>query len=146
MSFPFVSVSIPYRLATNFWGFPCWSFCFPFVSIPYRLATNRALCCSHWGCLEEFQFLIGWLQTIINEPKRGIGKRFQFLIGWLQTVKAFFPTFPEYMFQFLIGWLQTMIFLSILFWIFLVSIPYRLATNLDLYANDHGGHYRFNSL
>ena len=54
-------VSIPYRLATN----PQVSalhLTFLLVSIPYRLATNFSLIYAN-DCDNEFQFLIGWLQT-----------------------------------------------------------------------------------
>ena len=34
---------------------------------------------------EKFQFLIGWLQTVIAKEALMQLEKFQFLIGWLQT-------------------------------------------------------------
>ena len=100
-----------------------------------------------------FQFLIGWLQTIIffthqsNEvscfnslqvgykPPSALCtsvtlKRFQFLIGWLQTVLLPWVILAGLIqFQFLIGWLQTKMEKLDLLDRNLVSIPHRLATN-----------------
>ena len=57
---------------------------------------------------------------------------FQFLIGWLQTLPANLYTRPQYTFQFLIGWLQTRGKFKIIHDLQFVSIPYRLATNLSV--------------
>ena len=56
----------------------------------------------------EFQFLIGWLQTILRVFQMLVQTVFQFLIGWLQTSPLHTPSELDAQ----------------------VSIPYRLATNL----------------
>ena len=87
-------VSIPYRLATNhFSGFIDTPL--QIVSIPYRLATNFCF----YACrrLErfQFQFLIGWLQTFTYYLNLVLDGWFQFLIGWLQTCNPeLFTVFP----------------------------------------------------
>ena len=60
---------------------------------------------------------------------------FQFLIGWLQTVVEKLADCEHHSFQFLIGWLQTSLRDSHIIGTKVVSIPYRLATNLYLSAD-----------
>ena len=55
------------------------------VSIPHRLATNSLTIAENWEVLPEFQFLIGWLQTLVHTYNDFLNNWFQFLIGWLQT-------------------------------------------------------------
>ena len=76
------------------------------VSIPYRLATNFVLLILT-DSRTRFQFLIGWLQTITSHKIQVFSFKFQFLIGWLQTRLYKFATPEPLRFQFLIGWLQT---------------------------------------
>ena len=56
-------VSIPYRLATNLGNSWCNNYSWQ-VSIPYRLATNSNGGAIKGGQTDQFQSLIGWLQTI----------------------------------------------------------------------------------
>ena len=56
------------------------------VSIPHRLATNVERKTVVFTGL-EFQFLIGWLQTVTTGVYNTNINSFQFLIGWLQTLE-----------------------------------------------------------
>ena len=99
------------------------------VSIPYRLATNRV---AKPGAtlLALFQFLIGQLQTHTAGAGGGTPLvKFQFLIGQLQTPCYYHERQRPEWFQFLIGQLQTKNIRVLILLYFLVSIPYRLATN-----------------
>ena len=126
------------------------------VSIPHRLATNLI---KKYGIIlhhDRFQFLIGWLQTHPKKPIATLLLQFQFLIGWLQTIGNELKDLSEdecfnssqvgyklhkikcccqcaYGFQFLIGWLQTSCLKrkSNDIGAFIISIPYRLATNWE---------------
>ena len=104
------------------------------VSIPYRLATNEAIAAYSFTKRELFQFLIGWLQTIMAKKKFEVATMFQFLIGWLQTINDNSSRFTTIMFQFLIGWLQTQELVGYPSISVFVSIPYRLATNRNAKA------------
>ena len=77
------------------------------VSIPYRLATNlQGIDVTKY--VDEFQFLIGWLQTRKLTSVKSENIEFQFLIGWLQThINVTLYKDGVAVFQFLIGWLQT---------------------------------------
>ena len=97
--------------------------------------------------LEKFQFLIGQLQTFSVSLTASFLITFQFLIGQLQTTEAK-DKFQERKleFQFLIGQLQTHGQAAYFHTYCPVSIPYRLATNklekAKLYTEQHS----FNSL
>ncbi len=62
---PDLTVSIPYRLATNKHPATRQEICQSSVSIPYRLATNGLCSFNGLDIVFMFQFLIGWLQTEI---------------------------------------------------------------------------------
>ena len=86
----------------------------------------------------EFQFLIGWLQTISTIEKEGEKCLLVSIPYRLATNKyeGRRYDFIRLVFQFLIGWLQTN-WIELHFRIyFFVSIPYRLATNLLLFNNN----------
>ena len=112
-----VSVSIPYRLATNAMLIAA-GLTVRRVSIPYRLATNSRV---HFyvpnskECFNplqvgykryfwkytvnhdiQFQSLIGWLQTFIVVFVHIFHRVFQSLIGWLQTWKNVYATDSEF--------------------------------------------------
>ena len=73
------------------------------------MATNKTKIQHIIDEYEAFQFLIGWLQTKVEESvEESVEELFQFLIGWLQTkVEESVEESVEELFQFLIGWLQT---------------------------------------
>ncbi len=78
------------------------------VSIPYRLATNRD------GGKEKkmirmFQFLIGWLQTLLQMLCLLTGPQAVSIPYRLATNSDFTTAMIDeaIVFQFLIGWLQT---------------------------------------
>ena len=101
------AVSIPYRLATNV-AVSEGALSVLMVSIPYRLATNFCRSFQIERRKKRFQFLIGWLQTHIENHQRNQGEHVSIPYR-LATNSKRRTTSVDYL--------------------VVVSIPYRLATN-----------------
>ncbi len=81
---------------------------------------------------DEFQSLIGRLQTELPPSEIDPGDVFQSLIGRLQTLSILFKLSENFEFQSLIGRLQTSWQAGVYCWINIVSIPHRQTTNANL--------------
>ena len=121
-------VSIPYRLATNKSQQSNIDKSTK-VSIPYRLATNLLQMKETMGIQQRFQSLIGQLQIRVSRAIQTNRQKFQSLIGQLQIgTNVKYSPYVE-LFQSLIGQLQISYIYDWTSNCFIVSIPYRLATN-----------------
>ena len=94
---------VGYKLSTAFLLTPSTSICFNPSQVGYKLVDFA----EQRGPQEQFQSLIGWLQTLASGVYATCSMEFQSLIGWLQTVPALFENCLCDQFQSLIGWLQT---------------------------------------
>ena len=145
-----LSVSIPYRLATNLNLTYHTRFFSPCVSIPYRLATNRRdsqpvrrrgnvsipyrLATNTISELEKMieEYSFNSLQVgykLSSQPKRRLHSKVSIPYRLATNLSASLNDGCTPKFQFLIGWLQTVPDVSFSRSNSKVSIPYRLATN-----------------